>query len=130
MPQANTFTRHNSLCCRFLFHQFKSKSKRGEEIVFSHFELYEENGVNIRTQFPKLFKHMYGSRKRFDMSSKLPEDVYSEVKQILDSIIDSPKSKSFSAVTIDSLDNEILFKPKICIGCFNGKEVEVTFQEC
>jgi len=110
--------------------KIESKIKRGANIVFSHFELYEEKGENIKIKYPKLFKYMYGSRKRFDMSSKMPEDVFIEVKKIIDSIKDSPKSKSYSTITSECLESKIKFKSHLCLGCYNGEELEVTFQEC
>lgn len=107
-----------------------SPNKRGDEVVFSHFELYDENGANIPELFPKLFKHMYGGGKRFDMSSNLPEEVFEEVKQILNLIKDSPPSKSYFSKTIDTLEDEIHSNSLKCTGCFRGKEVEITIQEC
>jgi hypothetical protein len=107
-----------------------SSYKRGDEVVFSHFELYEETGVNICEKFPNLFEYMYGNRKRFDMSTDLPEEVFEEVKQILDSIKNSPSSKSFPAENIDTLEAEIALQSVKCSGCFRGKDVEITIQEC
>jgi hypothetical protein len=105
-------------------------NNRGAKVVFSHFELYEGEGENIKTHFPNLFKYMYGSRKRFDMSSDLPKDVFEEVKQILDSIEDRPASKGYTVENIDTLEMEKTFNSSKCGGCFGGKEVEITIQEC
>ena len=110
--------------------KINSPNKRGDVVVFSHFELYEETGVNIHETFPNLFEYMYGTRKRFDMSSDIPEEVFEEVKQILDSIKNSPSSKAYTAETIDTLEVEISFKSVKCSGCFKGKDVEITIQEC
>jgi len=107
-----------------------SPKKRGDEVVFSHFELYEENGINIHERFPKLFEYMYGNRKRFDMSSNLPEGVFEEVKQILDSIKDRPPSKSYAAETTDTLETEQPLNSIKCSGCFRGMELEITIQKC
>ena len=110
--------------------KINSSKKRGDKVVFSHFELYEEKGLNIKVHYPNLFKYMYGSRKRFDMSSDLPKDVFEEVIQILYSIEDSPASEAYAVENIDALETEKNLKSSKCGGCFGGKEVEITFQEC
>ncbi len=110
--------------------KINSPKKRGDEVVFSHFKLYEEEGVNIKDHYPNLFEHMYGSRKRFDMSPVLPKDVFEEVKQILDSIQDSPASEAYAVENIDTLETEKTFNSSKCGGCFGVKEVEITIQEC
>jgi hypothetical protein len=103
-----------------------SKRKRGNYVVFSHFELYEEKGGNIMDKFPNLFEYMYGSRKRFDMSSNLSKDVFEEVEQILESIKNSPPSEEYEVENIDNLESEISFHFTKCSSCFKGKEVEIT----
>lgn len=105
-------------------------SKRGDIVVFSHFELYEENGLNIEIHFPNLFSYMYGSRKRFDMASVLPKDVFNEVKQILDSIQDSPASDEYSIESAHTSETEKAFDSSKCSGCFGGNDVEITIQDC
>jgi len=103
--------------------------KKGDLVVFSHFELYEEKGMNIKDNFPNLFQYMYGKQKRFDMSSDLPSDVQEEVKTILDSIKDSPPSKAYNKV-----DNNYKIKRKInssnCNGCCKGNKTGITIQKC
>ncbi|HNW97987.1 MAG TPA: hypothetical protein PKK00_06215 [Bacteroidales bacterium] len=112
----------------------KIKSNDGrkcDKVVFSHFELYEGKGVKIKDNYPNLFKYMYESGKRFDMSSDLPKDVYEEVKQILDSIKDCPKSEAYDAVeNIATFETKKTFSSSKCGGCFGGKEIEMTIQEC
>lgn len=71
-------------------------SGRADCVVFTHFELFEKNGKNIAANFPKLYDYMYGSRKRFDMSSNLPDDVFQEVEIILNSVRNSPQSKEYA----------------------------------
>jgi hypothetical protein len=110
--------------------KINSPKMRGDKVVFSHFRLYEEEGVNIKDHFPNLFKYMYGNRKRFDMSSDLPKDVFEEVKQILDSIEDSPASEAYAVEDVDILETKKNFNSSKCVGCFGGKEVEMTIQEC
>lgn len=110
--------------------KIKSPKKRGDNVVFSSFGLYEEEGLNIKDHFPYLFKYMYGNRKRFDMSSDLPKDVFEEVKLILDSIKDNPPSEAYDVNNMDTLESEKTFKSSKCGGCFGGTELEITIQEC
>lgn len=108
-----------------------SPKQRGDKVVFSHFALYEEKGVYIKDSFPNLFEYMYGSRKRFDMASTLPKDVFEEVKTILDSIKNSPASEAYHTIeNTDSIETEKNFNSSKCSGCFNGEETEITVQEC
>lgn len=81
---------------------------RGKIIAFKHFELYEEKGKNIEDNFPNLFNHMYKSRKRFDMSLKLPKLVYDEVKIILSYLKNSPQSKLYDTENLTSNEFEKL----------------------
>lgn len=74
---------------------------RGAMIVFDHFELFEEKGVDIEEYYPNLFDHMYNPGRRFTMSSKLPEEVSEEVKMILDSIKDCPPSPGYGNGSVD-----------------------------
>ena len=104
-----------------------SPKKRGDIVVFSHFKLYEEQGINIKDNFPNLFEYMYGSRKRFDMSSDLPENVFEEVKTIIDSIKDSPPSRAYNIVEDVETEQKLNF-PK-CSGCYRGEKIEITIQE-
>lgn len=107
-----------------------SPKLRGDKVVFSHFALYEEKGVNIKENFPNLFEYMYGSRKRFDMSSDLPKDVFEEVKAILDTIKDYPASKAYNTIeNNDNVDTGEITASK-CKGCFEKKDIEITIQEC
>jgi hypothetical protein len=103
-------------------------TKRGQCVVFSHFELFEEKGENIADNFPNLFEYMYGSRKRFDMSPNLPEEVFQEVQQILDSVKNSPQSQQYDIENIDDSggkDSSTLTK---CSGCFGGKNIEIEIK--
>lgn len=70
--------------------------KRGNLVVFNHFELYDEKGKNIKEHYPCLFNYMYVERKRFDMSSNIVNTVFKEVEEILDSIKDSAASKLYN----------------------------------
>lgn len=107
-------------------------TKRGNLAAFAHFELYEENGMDIKEYFPSLFDYMYvdGNRKRFDMSSYLPENVLKEVKCILDSIIDSPPSDAYDIDGDDDLGAMMNDNQSKCGGCFKGEEIGITIQEC
>ncbi len=98
---------------------FLHKSGRGHVILFAHFKLYEEAGENIEEHYPNLFDYMYKSRKRFDFSSNLPENVYKEVMQILNSIKDCPASKCYSIE-----DEELLKK------CVFPNNSESEYGEC
>lgn len=100
------------------------------QIVFSNFELYEENGEDIAENYPNLFKYMYDSRKRFDMSSELPENVFEEIHKILNSIKDSPASKAYEIDKYNDLETNVIDNHSKCGGCFRGKKIEVTIQEC
>jgi hypothetical protein len=100
------------------------------QVVFKHFELYEEKGESIKDNYPNLFEYMYKCRKRFDMSSNLPKDVFDEIKMILDSIKDSPSSKAYDAVeSNDNIETEKKLNFSKCRGCFEGKEIEIAIQE-
>ena len=107
-------------------------NRKISKVVFSKFELYEENGKNIEEHYPNLFKYMYvdGNRKRFDMSPNLPENVLKEVKEILDSIKNSPASKEYDIDRYDDLEASKCNSHSKCGGCFSGEKFEVTFQEC
>lgn len=70
-------------------------NERGASIVFSHFALFEEKGMDIEQNFPHLFRYMYQSRKRFDMSKVLPENVFQEVKLMLESAKKYPESPAY-----------------------------------
>ena len=109
-----------------------SEKKRGHLVVFSHFKLYEEKGISIKDNFPNLFEYMYGSRKRFDMSSELPINVYEEVETILNLVKSSPASKAYNTIIENNYNVEYETHTSFskCNGCFNGKEVEITTQEC
>lgn len=110
----------------------RSKKRRGNLVAFAHFELYEEKGLDIKKHFPYLFNYMYvdGNRKRFDMSSSLPENVLEEVKCILDSITDSPPSNAYDIDGDDDLDTMISNNQSKCGGCFKGEDIEITIQKC
>jgi hypothetical protein len=102
---------------------------RGAKIVFGHFALFEENGVDIEDEYPNLFDYMYGSQKRFDMSSSLPENVFREVKQILDSVKHNPPSIAYDSEDSD-VQVQVHEKVSKCNGCFANKDVELTIFEC
>ncbi|MBP1616048.1 MAG: hypothetical protein H6Q13_3496 [Bacteroidetes bacterium] len=102
-------------------------TERGNMVVFSHFKLYEENGENIKDNYPNLFEHMYGSRKRFDMSSELPKEVLEEVKKILDSIKDSPASKAYEITYNDTLETGTISSSK-CSRCLKNEDFEITIK--
>jgi len=102
--------------------------KRGDCVSFSHFELYEEKGKNIEEN-PALFEYMYDSRKRFDMSSSLPEPVWLEVDQILNSVRDLPPSKGYAVKSTEGSDiNESIYSAK-CKSSYNGEDIEVDISE-
>jgi hypothetical protein len=102
---------------------------RGHKIVFEHFALFEGSGVDIKDQYPNLFDYMYGSRKRFDMSSDLPENVFQEVTEILNSVKNNPASIAYDTGGEDTSDRKNV-KLSRCNGCFGNKDVEVTICEC
>lgn len=70
-----------------------------------------------------------GNRKRFDMSSSLPESVLEEVKEILDSIKDSPASIAYDIDSDDDLNTRMSSNQSKCRGCFRDGEIEITIQE-
>lgn len=106
--------------------KIKVEGKRADAIVFSNFKLYEEKGPDIEKEFPMLFKYMYGSKKRFDMSSKLPDEVFTEIQEILNYAKDSPQSEAYD---IDKLENseqkESTYSCKYK-GGVNGQDDEVS----
>lgn len=106
-------------------------TKRGNLVAFAHFDLYEENGINIKDHFPYLFDYMYvvGNRKRFDMSSSLPKNVLEEVKRILASITDSSPSDAYD-IEIDDLVAMMSDKQSKCDGCLKGEDIEIKIHEC
>ena len=110
--------------------EMKIPTKRGDRVVFANYELDEERGKCIKTNFHNLFEYMYGSRKRFDMSSDMPENVLIEVMEILDSIKNSSASKAYNIENDDTLDANQNLKSSKCGGCFRGKQIEITIQEC
>jgi hypothetical protein len=107
-----------------------SPDRRGDCVVFEHFALYEDDGVNIKTVYPKLYEFMYGNRKRFAMPLQLEEAVYEEVLLILNSISDEPKSLAYDITNLDNLESQIHDETTTCGGCFKGKDVELHISEC
>lgn len=105
--------------------RIKSKNKRGDDVGFSHFALFEEKGKEIPLHYPRLSSYMYESRKRFDMASKLPEDVYIEVTEILDSVKSYPSS-NFEVNNVD--ESECIIHTSKCLTSCNV-DVEITFDE-
>lgn len=73
---------------------------------------------------------MYGSLKRFNMTSGLPENVFEDVKKILDSVKDSPASQAYDIKEEDILVTENNLESSKCRGCFRSKEIEITIQKC
>jgi len=71
--------------------------KRGDEIVFSHFKLYEEKGKDIQQNYPNFYKYIYGSRCRFVKKSDFPAEVQKELDQIINSIKKCPPSKMYDS---------------------------------
>lgn len=107
-----------------------SPTNRGARVVFEHFELYEENGLNIEDAFPNLFEYMYGNRKRFDMSPNLPANVFEEVMTIISSIRDSSPSEAYDMTENKFLNNAMPHSLSTCGGCYKDKDVEITVCEC
>ncbi|MFH6961678.1 hypothetical protein ACHRVK_03740 [Flavobacterium plurextorum] len=99
-------------------------SDRGSAVVFSNFALFEENGEDIEVNFPHLFNYMYGSRKRFDMSSALPENVFKEVEYILDSVKNYPASPDYNTSRTDYIVTQKHTTTR-CGGCFQGRNLEI-----
>lgn len=96
-------------------------SGRGDCVVFSHFELFEEKGHCIAEHFPKLYDYMYGSGKRFDMSSKLPQDVFDEVEAILFSVRESAQSQCYAIEFVQNTKDGNLNCTTIFLGCAKTK---------
>ncbi len=107
-----------------------SPDLRGDQVVFDHFKLYEEAGENIKEKYPNLFRYMFDSGKRWDMSDNLPEDVFNEVQQIFNSIKSCPKSEAYNVEYMDSLETETDCHTSKCKGCFGDLQVDVTVKEC
>ncbi|MFP9097763.1 hypothetical protein ACLI09_01810 [Flavobacterium sp. RHBU_24] len=101
---------------------------RGPAVVFSNFALFEETGLNIEENFPNLFDYMYDSRKRFDMSEMLPEDVFKEVNKILAIATDYPPSAHFNATYVKR-DQHDHFTTNSCSGCFNATNFELEIDQ-
>lgn len=97
-----------------------SPNRRADMVVFAHFELYEGNGLNIKDHYPNLYDYMYvdGNKKRFDMSSNLPESVFEEVKKIIDLVKDSPASELYNIESESDLEIGTDNTPSKCNGCF------------
>lgn len=105
-------------------------TERGNRVVFAHFKLYEECGNNIKDYYPNLFNYMYNPGRRFTMSSNLPENVFEEVKMILNSIKNCPASKAYNIESEDDLDAYIKGHSSKCGGCPESEETETTSNNC
>lgn len=105
-------------------------TERGYRVAFTHFELYEETGVNIKNNYPNLFDYMFSKNKRFSLSSNLPENVLEEVKWILDSIKDSPASPAYNIDSEADLEAYMKAHPSKCGGCSNDEKTETTSNSC
>jgi len=101
--------------------RFKSETKRGDYVTFSHIGLFEEKGKEIDLHYPNLFAYMYNSRKRFDMTTELPQDVYKEVMEILDSVKNYPSS-DFLINNFNELEADCLSQTFTCSSCGEGNE--------
>lgn len=107
--------------------RIKSKNRRADYVGFSHYALFEEKGEEIGKHYPNLFDYMYNCRKRFDMASELPEDVYVEVLKILDSVKNYPPS-NFEISDVEELEYECVTHTSKCSsGC--DKDIQVTVDE-
>lgn len=108
-----------------------AEGKRADCVVFSHFELYEEKGMDIEENFPNLFRYMYDTQKRFEISSELPGDVLEEVQQILKFVEKSKPSKEYSIEKIELDNNDELSRSAKCKCRVKGelKEVCVEIKE-
>lgn len=106
-----------------------TKEHRGPGVVFSNFALFEETGQDIEIFFPNLFAYMYNSRKRFDMSTVLPENVYLEVMSILNSAESYPPSQEYDIETIEKKPIDHHGDTEKCKGCFRDRDFEIDFQE-
>ncbi|MGQ2981846.1 hypothetical protein [Flavobacterium sp.] len=102
---------------------------RGPGVVFTNFALFEAAGQDIETNFPHLFKYMYDSRKRFDMSSVLPENVYLEVMGILNSAESYTPSQEYHIENIENHPIEDHNNTKRCTGCFRNEDMEMDFDQ-
>jgi len=107
--------------------RFSADSKRGDYVAFSHFALFEEKGKKIAVHYPKLFEYMYSSRKRFDMTSTLPEGVSKEVEEILEYVKSCPASE-FLLDDINELESDCLLSSSNCSTC-GEKKIEITIEE-
>lgn len=99
---------------------------RGDRVVFSHFELYEEKGMDIENNFPNLFDYMYRSRKRFVMSLDFPKDVLEEVGKILNSVKDSPASKAYNI----GMDSVLEVRGPNSVGCGKCQVRKYEHRKC
>ncbi len=109
--------------------KIKSPDKRGAQIIFEHFQLFEEKGADIKEKYPHLFKYMYSNSKRFDLSTQLPKVVLEEVNEILKIVEDAPKSSSFEASNNESLHLNENFKLRKCRGYLAGAVIEICLKE-
>jgi hypothetical protein len=101
---------------------------RGDKIAFTHFALFDETGPDIKDLYPNLFYYMFENRKRFDMSSKLPEKVFEEVTQILDLVKNYPASKAID-LNDDSCFENRNEKISTCRGCLGYSEMDLSICE-
>ena len=74
------------------------------KVVFSKFELFEENGEDIEKKYPNLFDFMYVKKKRFSLCSSFPPEVAEEVNMILNSVKNAPASKCYDEKEININD--------------------------
>lgn len=68
--------------------------KRGPLLSFKHFCFYGDEGADLKTLAPEIFKYMFENQNvRYVMSKSLPDDVQEEVKNILKRAEKCPKSR-------------------------------------
>lgn len=99
--------------------------KRGPAVVFENFALFEEKGKDIQHNYPHLFSYMYQSRKRFDMSAVLPQNVLEEVMQILESAKRFAESPEYYTEDIDRHMTASHSEIQKCSGSCNGRNLEI-----
>ena len=74
---------------------------RGPLVTFQYFVLCDQNGPELKTVAPRLFKYMFegkGKSRHHAMSRSLPGDIQAEITKLLTLAEKRPKTKRFPLI--------------------------------
>jgi len=76
----------------------KETGKKGLQVTFKHFGLYEEKGPSLKVVAPKLFRYMFQAKHvRSVKSQSLPDNIQKEITKVLRLAEKCSKSKGTSS---------------------------------